>query len=149
MGTMYQDVLVPPDGSDTVSETLDHAIDLARNHDATIHALYVVDSRIVAAADDGTRSDLEGTLEREGAEAVAAVERRARSEGLDAVTAVRPGTPSRVIREYAEEADVDIVVIGTTGKTPREKVTSLGSVSERVVDSASVPVLVVRNAGAE
>lgn len=144
---MYDDVLIPTDGSDTVPETLTHALPIAAANDATVHALYVVDSRITAAADDGDAADLTASLEAEGEEAVADVEARAAEEGLDTAGEIRKGTPARTILEYAEEEGVDLIVIGTRGKSPREKVTSLGSVSERVVDNASVPVFVVRDAG--
>ncbi|ARS88379.1 universal stress protein [Natrarchaeobaculum aegyptiacum] len=142
---MYDDILVPTDGSDTVPETLEHALPIAEDNDATIHALYVVDSRITTAAKDVT--DLETSLTDEGEAAVEAVEQRATDAGVDTETDVRNGTPAKTILEYADEQGIDLIVIGTRGKSPREKVTSLGSVSERVVDSASVPVFVVRDAG--
>ena len=144
---MYDDILIPTDGSDTISETLSHGLAIAADNDATVHALYVVDSRITAAADDETSTDLEHSLENEGQEAVTAVAEQAADEGLETVSNVRQGTPSKTILQYADEHDIDLIVIGTRGKSPREKVTSLGSVSERVVDNASVPVFVVRNAG--
>ncbi|OLZ42672.1 universal stress protein [Natrinema saccharevitans] len=144
---MYDDILVPTDGSDTIPETLAHALPIAADNDATVHGLYVVDSRVIAAADDETSPDLERSLEAEGKEAVAAVEERATDEGLETVGEIRQGTPSKTILEYAEEQGIDLIVIGTRGKSPREKVTSLGSVSERVVDNASIPVFVVRDAG--
>ncbi len=144
---MYDDILVPTDASDTVPETLSHALSIAGDNDATVHGLYVVDSRITTAAADETKADLEGSLEAEGTRAVDTVEAAAREETLDAVGSVRRGTPSKAILEYADEHGIDLIVIGTRGKSPREKVTSLGSVSERVVDNASIPVLVVRNAG--
>ncbi|RZV08307.1 nucleotide-binding universal stress UspA family protein [Natrinema hispanicum] len=145
---MYDDILIPTDGSDTISETLTHGLSIAADNDATVHALYVVDSRITAAADDETSTDLERSLQAEGQAAVADVEERAADEGLETVSDVQHGTPSKTILEYADEQEIDLIVIGTRGKSPREKVTSLGSVSERVVDNASIPVFVVRNAGA-
>lgn len=144
---MYDDVLIPTDGSDTISETLAHGLPIAANNNATVHALYVVDSRITSAADEETSTDLQRTLEDEGQQSVSDVEERAVADGLETVSEVRTGTPAKTILEYADEQGIDLIVIGTRGKSPREKVTSLGSVSERVVDNASVPVFVVRNAG--
>ncbi|WP_049924930.1 universal stress protein [Halopiger goleimassiliensis] len=143
---MYDDVLIPTDGSETVSETLAHALSIASDNEATVHALYVVDSRITAAAaDDAT--DLERSLEEEGQAAIEDVVDRAADAGLETVGDIRKGTPAKTILEYAADEGIDLIVIGTRGKSPREKVTSLGSVSERVVDNADVPVLVVRDAG--
>lgn len=146
---MYDTVLVPTDGSATVGETLEHALTIAADHDATVHALSVVDVRITNAADSDTRETLERTLESESEAAVAAVAEEATERGLETVEAVRRGTPAKAILEYADEAAADLIVIGTRGKSPREKRTSLGSVSERVVDRAPIPVFVVRGAGAD
>ena len=144
---MYDDILIPTDGSDTVSETLTHGLPIAEHNDATVHALYVVDSRIIAAATDDAGPDLERSLADEGRDAVADVESAAAERGLETETDVRTGTPSKTILEYADEHGIDLIVIGTRGKSPREKLTSLGSVSERVVDNASIPVFVVRGVG--
>ncbi|NGM70815.1 universal stress protein [Natronolimnobius sp. AArcel1] len=146
---MYDDILIPTDGSDTVRETLSHALPIAADNDATIHALYVVDSRITAAAGGEAGSDLERSLTEEGDDAIGAIQEQAATEGLEATGSVRQGTPAKTILEYADDNDIGLIVIGTQGKSPREKVTSLGSVSERVVDNASMPVFVVRNAGPE
>ena len=143
---MYDDVLIPTDGSETVSETLSHAVPIASDNEARVHALYVIDSRITAAADDDA-SDLERSLEHEGSEAVDDVVDRAADAGLETESEIRKGTPAKTILEYAAEQGIDLIVIGTRGKSPREKVTSLGSVSERVVDNAEIPVFVVRDAG--
>ncbi len=144
---MYDDILIPTDGSETIAETLDHGLPIAADNEATVHALYVVDRRMIAAASGDTRSELEASLEEEGQAAVGDVADRASGQDLATVTAVRTGTPSKAILEYADEEAVDLLVIGTRGKSPREKMTSLGSVSERVVDNAEIPVFVVRGAG--
>lgn len=143
---MYDDILIPTDGSDTVPKTLAHALPIAADNDATVHALYVVDSRITAAA-EGSDADLEQSLADDGQEAIAEVADRASEQGLETVGEVTRGTPPKAILEYADTRGIDLIVIGTRGKSPREKVTSMGSVSERVVDNASIPVLVVRDAG--
>ena len=141
---MYDDILVPTDGSAVIETTLEHGLRIASDHDATVHALYVVDNRIVRAAADGPQEEIKATLEREGTDAVEAVADRAADAGLDATTVCRRGIPDREIRAYADEADIDLIVIGTHGKSAREKLRTMGSVTERVVDDARVPVLVVR-----
>ncbi|MFC4246354.1 universal stress protein [Natribaculum luteum] len=146
---MYDNVLVPTDGSSTVRQTLEHALPIAETNDATVHALYVVDTRLLQAATDGTRAEIEANLEGEGRDAVADVADRASEAGLETVEEVRHGTPDKEILRYADDVDADLIVIGTQGKSPREKQISMGSVSERVVDNASVPVFVVRDASDE
>jgi len=141
---MYDDLLIPTDGSDAVDRALDHGIPLAVDHDATVHALYVVDRRVATAGSADLHDEVVADLEAQGAEAVSAVADRARTAGLDVETEVRQGTPDAVIVGYAEEAGVDVIVMSPEGKSPRERIQSLGSVSDRVADDASVPVFLIK-----
>ncbi len=141
---MYDDVLVPTDGSEAVDRALDHAIRLATDHDARIHALYVVDRRIATANSGDLHDEVVADLESQGEDAVAAVADRAEAAGLPVETIVRHGTPDKEIVTYAEEADVDVIVMSPEGKSPRERIRSLGSVSERVADDAPVPVFLIK-----
>ena len=141
---MYDDVLIPTDGSEAVDRALDHAIPLASDHDATIHALYVVDGRVLAANTGDLREAVAADLETQGDEAVRAVADRAMAATLDTETTVTKGTPDTEIVAYAASNDVDLVVMSPTGKSPRERIQSLGSVSDRVADDATVPVLLVK-----
>jgi nucleotide-binding universal stress UspA family protein len=140
---MYDSVLIPTDGSEGVERTLEHALDLARRHDATVHALYVVDRRLYVAADDSDQETVRERLESTGEEAVGVIRQRAAEAGLDVETAVREGYPDRDIVEYADEHDLDVVVMGTHGRTGRDRLAHLGSVTERVVENARRPVFVV------
>ena len=141
---MYETVLVPTDGSDTVEQTLPHALRLASDTEAKIEVVYVVDTRAIHAADPDEREAVEADLEAAGDTAVEVVADRAAAEDIECETAIRRGTPDKEIVRYAEEHDSDVIVIGTDGKTPREKLQALGSVSERVVDNAPIPVFVVK-----
>lgn len=140
---MYDKILVPTDGSEGTAETMEHAIHAARADDATLHVLYVVDRRLYLAADEETQDDVIATLEAEGEEAIETAAQRAREAGVDVVTERRQGVPHREIVGYAEDADVDLIAMGTHGRTGRDRLASLGSVTERVVEHADVPVLVV------
>jgi nucleotide-binding universal stress UspA family protein len=62
---------------------------------------------------------------------------------VDLTTAVESGTPHSVILRYADEADADLVVMGTHGRTGVERYL-LGSVAEKVVRLSDVPVMTVR-----
>lgn len=142
---MYETLLVPTDGSETVDRTLPHALSLAADHGATIHALYVVDQRVVKASSDDLVEDVRADLERQGEAAVEAVADRASEAGVETRTVVRQGTPDKEIVAYAEEAGADVIVIGPHGKTPRRKIEGLGSVSDRVVADAGTSVFLVKS----
>ncbi|GAB7008860.1 universal stress protein [Halorubrum trueperi] len=141
---MYDDILVPTDGSEAVERALDHAVRLASDHDATIHALYVVDRRIATASSGDLHDEVVDDLESQGEEAVAAVVDRAEEAGLDVETHVVRGTPDTEIVDYADENGIDVIVLSPEGKSPRERIRSLGSVSDRVADDATVPVFLIK-----
>jgi len=141
---MYETLLVPTDGSETVDRTLPHALRLAADHGATVHALYVVDQRVVKASSDELREDVRTDLERQGEAAVEAVAERASEAGVECETAVRHGTPDKEVVAHAEETGADVIVIGPHGKTPRKKIEGLGSVSDRVVADAGTSVFLVK-----
>lgn len=144
----YREVLVPTDGSDTARAAINHAIGIAHPSEATIHAVYVVDRRITLAAEDTTRTELEEALTTEGTEALDTVEELAEQAGLSSTRSILEGTPWKEILDYADSHQIDVIVMGDSGRSPRETVMRMGSVSERVVDNALVPVLVVPDVNA-
>lgn len=140
---LYDDVLVATDGSEAADVAVDHALSVAAAHDARVHALFVIDTRITMAADDDMRDELSDQLRANGDEAIDRIVSRAGELSVQTTGTVARGTPWKEILAHADAADIDMIVIGTTGKTPREKRMGMGSVSERVVDDATIPVLVV------
>lgn len=142
MSPEYDRVLVPTDGNDGVQQALAHALRLADDHDATVHALSVIDRRLTRAAADAGEA-VHDRLRERSEDAVSDVADRVADAGLTAETAVREGVPDKAIVEYADEVGADVVVIGTYGRTGRDRLASLGSVTERVVENADRPVFVV------
>lgn len=141
---MYDEILLPSDGSPAAAAALDHALDLAERCGARLHALYVVDQSAI----DGLRSGSElvaAALEREGTETVERVERAATDRGVDVATAVLAGTPVETILDYVADEGIELVVMGTHGRTGVDRYL-LGSVTERVVRGSDVSVLVIREA---
>ena len=141
---MYEDVLVPTDGSDGTMQALEHALDIAGTRESTLHALSVVDRRLYLAAGEEQKDELRATLTDNARRAVERVADAAAEAGVDHTTTVRDGVPYREILEYAEEETIDLIVMGTHGRSGRDKLTNLGSVTERVVENTETPILVVR-----
>jgi nucleotide-binding universal stress UspA family protein len=138
---MYDDILVPTDGSAAGERAVDHAIELATTFDATVHALYVVDAAVYSSLEAGGDTVV-AALEREGQAAVDAVADRCEAVGVAVETAVVVGTVHRSIRDYAADHDADLVVMGTHGRRGIERFL-LGSVAERTVRTSPAPVLTV------
>lgn len=143
---MYDRVLIPTDGRPGTDSILEHGLEFARRYDAEVHALYVVDRRQYLGADDDVQADVSADLHAEGDHSVAVIADRAADAGVDAETAVVEGTPDSAILEYVEEHGVDAIVMGTHGRIGRDRLAHLGSVTERVVKNAPVPVLVINAA---
>lgn len=138
--TMYDKILVPTDGSEGAEVALDHAIDIAEKYGAEIHALYVVDLRADSTSD--LVSNLLGQFEEIGEKATASMKEDIESAGLEARSEVVRGIPHKEINSYVNENGIDLVVIGTHGRTGLDRVL-LGSVTEKVVRTSKVPVMTV------
>jgi len=146
---MYDRILVPTDGSAGVERAVEHAARLALAHDATLHAVYVVNTASFASLPMETSWEgVSDMLREDGEEALERVERIARGHGVPVDSTVIDGSPSREIVRYASENGIDLVVMGTQGRGGIDRLL-LGSVAERVVRSAPMPVLTVRLGGQE
>jgi nucleotide-binding universal stress UspA family protein len=139
---MYREILVPTDGSEAAEAVVDHAVDIAATYGARLHALYVVDTSLHSSLEVGIERVVEA-LRAEGREAVERVADQARMTGVDVETHVVTGRPQRTILEVAADVDADLIVIGTHGRQGIRRYL-LGSVTERIVRTADVPVLTVR-----
>ena len=140
----YERILVPTDGSEETRRAVEHAIDLAEEHDATIHALYVVNSASFSSLPmESSWESVASMMNKEGEAALDDVEGIAEERGVTVERALVDGNPSREIVRYAEDEDCDLVVMGTHGRGGIDRLL-LGSVTEKVVRSSSVPVLTVR-----
>jgi nucleotide-binding universal stress UspA family protein len=138
----YRSVLVPTDGSEPAAAALDVGLEVASVASAAVHLLSAVD---VTNLGIDVRADIQSaSLEAGANEVVAAAAERAQAAGIDPTTAVEfGGSIPGVVRSYVTDNDVDLVVVGTHGRTGFDRYV-LGSVAEGLVRTASVPVLTVR-----
>ena len=106
---MYTDVLLPTDGSRGALAAAGHGLDIARRYGATVHVLYVVDTRVSRSG------PLVDALRDEGRAAVRRIEVAAATAGLTVVTSTAQGVPAREILAYSAAHGIDLVVMGTRG----------------------------------
>ncbi|MDQ2051248.1 universal stress protein [Natronolimnohabitans sp. A-GB9] len=146
---MYDRILVPTDGSEPAAAAIEEGIELARQQDAELHALYVVEPIPLGRFSAGPKpasaewEDVVDEQRSEGEEATADVAERAAEYDLEVVEAIEHGSPHAQILSYVDEADIDAVVMGTHGRSGADRLV-LGSVTEKVVRKSEVPVLTVR-----
>ena len=137
-------ILCPVDHSECSYLALKYAISLALKDEAKLYLMHVIDSRLYDSEmykfspyklneidESKIRADLmkslpEGTM-----------------DVLEVETMVVKGVPFNEIINAATEINVDLIVIGTHGRTGLSHV-MLGSVAEKVVRKATCPVLTVR-----
>lgn len=147
---MYERILVPTDGSDVAEKAIDQALNLAKQYSAEVHVLYVVDIDSLSLTLGGEQLDRieQGRfdeMEEVKAKADGAtgyVVNHARERGLDVTEHVSAGRPHEMIAGYAENNDIDLVVMGSHGRSGVRRAL-LGSVTERVLRETDIPVLVV------
>ena len=140
-----QRFLVPIDFSEYANQALDYAINLAGKLDARLTLLHVIQSIPMGGADMGVTlpysyiQDLEAEITQSMESCLA----RVTAAGLEGEIVVAHGVPFHEILETAKTQQVDLIIMGTHGRTGLQHVL-LGSVAEKVVRLAPCPVLVAR-----
>jgi nucleotide-binding universal stress UspA family protein len=144
--TLFHHILVPTDGSQLSITAGRLAVQLAALHQARITFVYVVDAAVaegVAGASGGEARQVQGELELSGQRYLDYLSRLASEANLAPNQALRHGVPFSEITNLAREEGVDLIVIGQVGgRGPRRIL--IGSVTERVIEHAPCPVLVVK-----
>lgn len=138
---MYNDILLPTDGSEGTNSAVDHALDLAAEMGATLHVLHVVDTSVAAGVPEADAASLREILENAGTQAIDEIEELAKARGISISRAVTHGPVHSEIIEYADTLGVDVIIMGTHGRTGIDRLL-LGSVTERVIQRSSRPVIV-------
>ncbi|WP_049986009.1 universal stress protein [Halobellus rufus] len=138
---MYDQILIPYDGSDEAEKGAKHGIELAAALGSTVHGLYVIDlpgaPRALALRDDEEK--MREDYRRYGDQVLSELSEMAGEHGVDIVTEMRTGTPSEEIVDYAKDEGMDAIVMGSAY---RGKIGGLlGGTMDKVVRSATVPVV--------
>jgi nucleotide-binding universal stress UspA family protein len=137
-------ILVPTDFSENAELAVNYAIALAKQCSAKLHLLHtpvvptylLMDLSYSPGPEAVTRilNDAQEALDRQAQTITAA--------GVEHFTAIREGTVHEVIRDYAKEHDVDLVVVGTHGRTGVSKL-MYGSITERVIKTVHTPIIII------
>ncbi len=148
---MYKKILLPTDGSEYANKAAKHAIWLASISGAELVVLYVIEtSSLVGLPAEDLIVRIKEMLKEEGHKSLNKISKIV-EEGkikdechhevkLNMIT--EEGSPADIIVKKIKEENIDLVVMGTSGKHGLDRFL-LGSVTEHVVRSSPIPVLVV------
>ena len=153
---MFSNILVPLDGSELSERALPMTQDLARSSDATVHLIHMVSRAHELAAGRGVEPVQAAEIERDMARQLTESQlNRGRvyleqkgsqlsGAGIKVETeyTVKAGDPAQNIIDYVKEHDISLVVMSTHGHGGIRRLL-VGSVTDRVIRSCEVPVLVV------
>ena len=155
---MYNKILLPTDGSKNAERAGEYALSTAEFTGADIIVLYVVDTSegirlergfIDALPQPDLREDLEKQFREDGKKIVERFRKKleekqcaGKCSNVNLINMIKEGKPADIILKTIEEENVDLVIIGKSGKHGIEKFL-LGNTAEKVVNNAKVPVNVI------
>jgi nucleotide-binding universal stress UspA family protein len=150
---IWKTILVPHDFSSSANHAAAIARDEAKTHGAKILLLHVVDlpssfqpHTVIVPDDTGAPINVKDFAVKQAEQHLADLSARLGKDGVSAQTFVRIGKPEDEIVRFAQENNVDLITMGTHGRTGLAHML-VGSVAERVVRTSTVPVLTIRHAG--
>jgi len=149
----FKKVMIATDGSDYSKLAVDKGIELARLSGGMVYAVCVVSTAYLYPMDGdyfmGVNPYWEliyEALKNQAQQAVDYVKSLGEMKGINVESVLLEGNPADELIRYAEENGMDIIVMGTLGKTRLDRLL-LGSVAENVVRHSKIPVMVVRDKG--
>lgn len=143
---IYRKIMIATDGSESVRKAVETAVEFAKLSGAKLYAVYVIASGKPLRPypkDVGWERATFEHFRAEGREATAYVENSGKTANVEVESVILEGNPAHEIVDFAEKNDIDLIIMGTLGRTGIQKFL-LGSVAENVVRHSRKPVLVVR-----
>ncbi len=147
----FRKILVPIDGSGASLTAYRLAMDLGAHYRAEVILLYVVDSSVMAELSRLSGQEqprLLHDMEESGWRMLTDLSRQAQQRGVAVTLDLRTGMPDEIILSEAERLAADLIVMGKIGRKGHRR-SLLGSVTERVLEAADLPILVVSPTSAE
>jgi nucleotide-binding universal stress UspA family protein len=140
----FKKIMIATDGSVCSRMAANNGIELARLSGGKVYAVYVMSMEYFSSmAVDFDWERIHEALEKEGSEAVNYVKGAGEVEGVVVEPVLLEGNHADELIRYAEEKEMDIIVMGTLGRTGINRLL-LGSVAGNVVRHSKVPVMIIR-----
>ncbi|HWQ48765.1 MAG TPA: universal stress protein [Methanosarcina sp.] len=143
-GKIYDKIMIATDGSKQVEKAIEAAIELTKLTGARLYAIYVIASTSYTPRSFGWEESLREILEAEAKKAITFVEETGKASGVKVEPVILEGYPADRIMEFAEQEGMDLIVMGTLGRTGLDRFL-LGSIAEKVVRHSKIPVMVIKS----
>jgi nucleotide-binding universal stress UspA family protein len=147
----WKTILVPHDFSASANHATAIARDEAKVHGATLVLLHVIDlpyqlspDAVIVPPETGAPISVKQYAIQSAEAHLQDIANRLAKDGVTAKGVIKLGIPVDEINRTADEENIDLVVMGTHGRTGLRHLMA-GSVAERVVRSSRVPVLTIRH----
>ena len=143
---MYKRILIATDGSDKSRKASEEGVELAKAIGASVIVINVVNEVVVASAVrqlGSDRKEVEEKLTVAGKKAVDEIKKMAEAAGVKAEPILRIGVPANTVIDVSNAEKADLIVMGSHGESGASKLL-IGSVVQKVLYWATIPVLVVR-----
>jgi nucleotide-binding universal stress UspA family protein len=141
--TIFSKILIAIDGSDASMDAADYAISISKGYNAELCALHVIRADVDLFGPHET-SEFMTRMRNEGEKYLNKVKFKANEKNIQIKTEIISFINiAGAIVDYAEENNIDLIVIGTRGRSGFKKLL-LGSVASHVVTYAHCPVLVIK-----
>jgi nucleotide-binding universal stress UspA family protein len=150
---VFRKIMIATDGSDCSKLAVDKGLEFALLSGGTVYAVYVVSTTYLYPINGDYFSSIgvnpywermREAFKKQGQQAVDYVKGLGEMKGVNVKSVLLEGNPSEELIRYADEEKMDIVIMGTVGKTGLDRVL-LGSVAGNLVRHSKVPVMVVRD----
>ena len=146
--SIFRKIMLATDGSELAKKAVDTAIEISKLGQAKLYAVHVISlgdyySSMPLSIDAEWIKAMEEHLRIEGEEAIAYVENAGRAANVEVEPVILEGNPANEIVDFAEKNDIELIVMGTHGKTGIQRFL-IGSVAENVVRHSKKSVLVVK-----
>jgi nucleotide-binding universal stress UspA family protein len=142
--TVIKKVMIATDGSINTEKAVITGVEIAKSMEAKLYAIHVVPHIHAPVAKGGGLSKArEEHVISDGEKAIDHVEELAKKAGVDVEKRVLEGNPGKEIIRFAQENDIDLIVMGRLGKSGVSRFL-IGGVSDKVVRGSDVEVLIAR-----
>jgi len=143
--------MVATDGSELVKQAVKSAVEIAKLSEAKLYAVHVIaigSYSIIHSLDEKWKKTMKKQLTIKGEKATVYVENVGNAANIDVESVILEGNPANEIIDFAENKDIDLIVMGTHEKTELQRFL-VGSVAENVIRHSRKAVLIIKGESAD